>query len=134
MGSGRHGGIWFAIAVVALLAAITYAVVAVLAGFNLADPRGYLPLLLLGGVGLLLLVGWWWDRSRIAAAYAESEKERGRLENELRERESNLDEAREQLGEVSNERDELRQARMKLESSLEARENDLERQRYLRDR
>ena len=135
MGSGRHGGgVWLAVAVVAMLGALIYAGVAVLAGYDLADPKGYLSPLLLGGVGLLLLAGWWWDRSRISKAYEEAEKERGLLENELRGREGDLDEAREELDQVRQERHELRHVRLGLESRLEARENELERERYLRAR
>lgn len=132
MGSGRHSGVWFAIAVAAFLAAVAYAAVAILAGSGLANWRDDLALLLLGAVGLLSLLGWWWDRASASAAYRDSEEERGQLEDELRERETDLGAAHEQLGQVRNERDELRQARVRLDSKLEARENDLERERYLR--
>jgi diguanylate cyclase (GGDEF)-like protein len=132
MSSDKYGGVWFVVAVVAFLAAVAYVVFAALTGSDFTNARDDAPLLLFGVIGLLSLAGWWWDRARASAAYEESQEERERLAAGLRERENDLRETREQLEHLHEERGELRQARVRLESSLNACENDLERERYLR--
>lgn len=122
------------VAVAAFLAVAAYAIFALLSGADLANARDAAALLAFGVVGLFALVGWWRDRSRMVAIHADSEKERGRLENELRERGTELERSRDELGRVRAERDGLRQEKVRLESGLKAREGELERERYLRAR
>ena len=130
MNSRKYGGIWFAVVAAAFGAVVVYAVVAALMGADLVNARDDAAVFLFGAVALFSLAGWWWDRAGAAAAREESEKERGLLA----EREKDLRESRGELERVRRERNGLRQDRMRLESSLEAREGELERERYLRAR
>ncbi len=127
-----HGGIWFA--AVAFLAAVAYAVVAAMTGSDLVNARDDAAGFLFGAVALFSLVGWWWDRARAGAARREAEKERERLEAELRQREEDLRESSGELERARGELSGLRQDRARLGSGLKAREEELERERYLRAR
>ncbi len=116
------------------LAVVAYAVVAALTGSDLVNARDDAGIFLFGVVALFALAGWWRDRSGTQAAREESERERGRLAAGVEEREAGLRGARDELGRVRRERDGLRHEKVRLGSRLEAREGDLERERYLRAR
>jgi diguanylate cyclase (GGDEF)-like protein len=121
---------WFAVAVVVFLAAVAYAIYAVLDTAGLAEA----PLLALGVAASIALAGWWWDRGRRAAAEEEARRERERLESGLRERENDLRESREQLEAARVREDEQRRRGEELASRLEKNEKALGRERYLRAR
>jgi len=122
------------VAVVLFSTAAIYAVVAESTGSDLTDARDDVPLLILGIAGVISVVGWWQDRKRRLAADEEVRRERGRLESELQERESDIRETRDQLESVRERETEHQKAREQLESSLKDREEALSRERYLRSR
>lgn len=134
MNPRNRGGVWFAVAAAAFLAVVAYVVVTTVLGSDLANAGDDAAVFLFGVVALFSLVGWWWSRAGAAAALTESEDARGRLEVDLRKREENLRESRDELGRVRGERNGLRQEKARLESGLEARDGELQRERYLRAR
>ncbi|MGB3683704.1 MAG: HD domain-containing phosphohydrolase [Rubrobacteraceae bacterium] len=85
-------------------------------------------------VGLLALLGWWWDRSRRAASEEDIQRERLELEARLQDREGALRETKEELETARRQEAEERSGREKLSSKLENREQELGRERYLRSR
>ena len=135
MDEGKNtGGIWFAVAVAAFLLAAAYLVLAAVTTSDLTDSRDDAPLLILGVAGLFSLAGWWWDRTRRSAAEEDARRERERLEAEAREREAKIAESRDELEKARAREAEQRRAREQLESGLENREKELNRERYLRRR
>jgi hypothetical protein len=93
------------------LTATMYAVVAESTGSDLTDATDDVPLLILGIVGVVSVVGWWRDRAKRAAADEEAQRKRDRLESELQERESDIRETREQLEFVWERENEHQKAR-----------------------
>jgi len=128
----RRGDAWFAVAV--LVGALVYLVVAAFSTSDLTEGRDDTPLLILGIAGAFSLTGWWRERARRLAEDEPVRRDRVRLESELRELDSALHEAGEQLESVREGETEQRRAREQIESRLEEREKALSRERYLRSR
>jgi diguanylate cyclase (GGDEF)-like protein len=131
----RAGGAWwFVVTVVVFLAAAVYVIGAVYTDSDLGDASDDMPLLILGVAGVISLAGWWRDRARRSKVDEEVQRERARLESEIREHENALRESREQLESAQKKEAEQRQAREQLESKLNDQEKTLARERYLRSR
>ncbi len=116
------------------MAALVYLVVAAFSTSDLTEGRDDTPLLILGIAGAFSLTGWWRERARRLAEDEPVRRDRVRLESELRELDSALHEAGEQLESVREGETEQRRAREQIESRLEEREKALSRERYLRSR
>src|SRR5215210_5791033 len=128
----RAGSVWFWVAVLLFLAGIVYVAVSVLSGSALLNARDDAPLLILGVANAISLAGWWRARTGLREAEEAERSERERLENELREREKDLREARDELDSAREREEEHRRERQNAEARLKKSESDLGRERYLR--
>ena len=123
---------WFWVAVLLFLAGVVYVAVTALTGSNLLNASDDAPLLILGVASLVSLAGWWRTRTGLKEAEEAERSERERLEDELREREKGLREARDELDSARESEEEHRRERQNAEARLKKSESDLGRERYLR--
>lgn len=130
----RLGGIFLLSAGLLLLAALVFMLVLYLTVSRPANaPDDVLPWVF-AVVGLLALLGWWWDRANNTTATQNLDEERQRLEETLEEREEALDKARKKADVARERENEQRHDREQVESRLEQRDDELRRERYLRSR
>jgi len=111
MNASEHNSaesVWFWVAVLLFLAGIVYADVSALTGSDILNARDDAPLLILGVANTVSIAGWW--RARTGLRDAER-SERKRLEDELREREKNLRQARDELDSARESEEEHRRER-----------------------
>ena len=117
-----------------LLAALIYALALYLSGVHLANAPGDVLPWAFAVIGLLALIGWWWERSKNATVAQDLENERQRFEERHQKREGDLAKLREDLESLREREEKNRRDREQLESSLEKRGEELRRERYLRSR
>ena len=130
----RSGRTWFWVAVAIFIAAIAYVLVVAGTAANLTNAADDLPLLALGAAGVIALLGWWRDRARRSALIEDVQGEREHLEGELHERDKQLRQTREDLGSAKANEQAHRNERQRIENRLKENEQELGRERYLRDR
>lgn len=132
--SKRSGRTWFWVAVAIFVAAVAYVLVVASTTANLTNAADDLPLLALGAAGVVSLLGWWRDRAGRAAAEEDARRERERLEGEIRERDKQLRQTREDLSSAKENEQAHRNERRRIEDRLKENEQELSRERYLRER
>lgn len=131
-GRDRVGSAWFWVAVLLFLAAVIYVIASVLAGSDLANARDDAPLYVFGAATAVSLAGWWRERTGLKKAEEAERSQRERLEGELRRREEDLRETRDELDSARESEREHRQERQNAEARLKQSESNLSRERYLR--